>query len=116
LISVFAAFYDNSPTKTSHSGRSDKLPLLVTPLTSGSLRTSSRKRSPERRDRGKGDGTFLTECSFGVAHDQLVQVITDVQAFEPHWRELKMIDLSNRKIESVARLKELLPRLESLRL
>ncbi|KAI0304542.1 hypothetical protein B0F90DRAFT_1706753 [Multifurca ochricompacta] len=60
--------------------------------------------------------TFLTEASFGVAHDKLVQVITDIQPFEPHWEELVSIDLSNKNIESVARLKEFLPQLRTLSL
>ena len=64
----------------------------------------------------QANATFLTEASFGVAHDKLVQVITDVQAFEPHWEELSCIDLSNKSIESVARLKEFLPRLHTLSL
>jgi len=64
----------------------------------------------------KVNATFLTECSFGVAHDQLVKVITDVQPFEPHWEELASIDLSDAKLESVARLKEFLPKLEALSL
>jgi hypothetical protein len=62
------------------------------------------------------NATFLTEASFGVAHDKLVQVITDVQPFEPHWEELSCIDLSHKNIESVARLKEFLPRLHTLSL
>ena len=65
---------------------------------------------------GGGNATFLTECSFGVAHDRLVQVITDVQPFEPYWDQLSAIDLSNKGLESVARLKEFLPRLDSLTL
>jgi protein NUD1 len=62
------------------------------------------------------NATFLTEASFGVAHDKLVQVITDVQPFEPHWEELSCIDLTNKNIDSVARLKEFLPRLHTLSL
>jgi hypothetical protein len=62
------------------------------------------------------NATFLTECSFGVAHDQLVQYITDVQPFEPYWEELEAIDLSKKNIESVARLKEFLPKLLNLNL
>jgi protein NUD1 len=58
----------------------------------------------------------LTECSFGVAHDRLVQVITDVQPFEPHWEALAAIELNGRSLESVARLKEFLPKLDSLSL
>ena len=51
-----------------------------------------------------------------MAHDRLVEVITDVQSFEPHWESLKSIDLSNKSIESVARLKEFLPQLDCLSL
>lgn len=64
----------------------------------------------------KGNATFLTECSFGVAHDNLVNIITDVQPYEPHWEDLSAIDLSNRRLESVARLKEFLPKLTDLNL
>lgn len=45
-----------------------------------------------------------------------MEVITDVQPFEPHWEDLSCIDLSNAKLESVARLKEFLPRLDALSL
>ncbi|KAG6828283.1 hypothetical protein H0H92_008493 [Tricholoma furcatifolium] len=62
------------------------------------------------------NATFLTECSFGVAHERLVEVITDVEPFTPHWDELGAIDLSGKKLESVARLKEFLPRLDALSL
>ncbi|KAI0088557.1 hypothetical protein BDY19DRAFT_170976 [Irpex rosettiformis] len=65
---------------------------------------------------GNANATFLTECSFGVAHDRLVQVITDVQPFEPHWETLPAIDLSRKELDSVARLKEFLPKLDSLNL
>lgn len=64
----------------------------------------------------QANATFLTEASFGVAHDKLVQVITDIQPFEPHWEELSSIDLANKNIESVARLEEFLPRLHTLSL
>lgn len=66
------------------------------------------------REGKQEDATFLTEASFGVAHDVLVQVITDMQPFEPYWEELSSIDLSNKNIESVARLKEFLPQLQTL--
>lgn len=64
----------------------------------------------------RANATFLTECSFGVAHDRLVQVITDIQPFEPHWDRLTSVDLSNQKLDSVVRLKEFLPNLEILNL
>lgn len=70
-------------------------------------------RNASRRD---GNQTFLTECSFGVAHDRLVELITDVQPFEPYWEQLKTIDLSKRGVESLARLKEFLPQLDEANL
>ncbi|KAI9443077.1 hypothetical protein H4582DRAFT_1922206 [Lactarius indigo] len=60
------------------------------------------------------NATFLTEASFGIAHDMLVRVITDMQPFEPYWEGLSSIDLSNKNIESVARLNEFLPQLRTL--
>lgn len=60
------------------------------------------------------NATFLTECSFRVAQERLVHVITDVHPFEPHWENLSSIDLSQKRLESVARMKEFLPKLDSL--
>ncbi|KIM43242.1 hypothetical protein M413DRAFT_69231 [Hebeloma cylindrosporum] len=128
---------DDSPSKVSSSGGR---PEVLQPLSArrhptsnssnnavaGSSKDSSPRRvfsrtyshrpsaSPGGRSFAKANNTFLTECSFGVAHDRLVEVITDVQPFEPHWDELSSIDLSNAKLESVARLKEFLPRLDAL--
>jgi protein NUD1 len=64
----------------------------------------------------QANATFLTEASFGVAQDKLVQVITDMHPFEPYWEGLSFIDLSNKNIDSVARLKEFLPQLHTLSL
>lgn len=74
------------------------------------------RRTSSHRPSFAGNATFLTECSFGVAHDRLVTVITDVQPFEPYWEELVEIDLSNKNIESLARLKEFLPKIEHLKI
>ncbi|KAF8208591.1 hypothetical protein K438DRAFT_1812522 [Mycena galopus ATCC 62051] len=73
-------------------------------------------RSHASRSVGHNNGTFLTECSFGVAHDRLVEVLTDVEPFEPHWENLGTVDLSDRRLESAARLKEFLPSLDALNL
>ncbi|KAH7336799.1 hypothetical protein B0J17DRAFT_664890 [Rhizoctonia solani] len=62
----------------------------------------------------KGNATFLTECSFGVAHERLVELITDVHPYQPYWEPLGEIDLSKKGIESLARLKEFLPNLDRL--
>ncbi|KAF8489402.1 hypothetical protein JB92DRAFT_3013454 [Gautieria morchelliformis] len=85
--------------------------------------TNASSRRPFARSNGEkalslaqGNQTFLTECSFGVAHDRLVQVIEDVHPYLPHWEKLDRINLSKKGLESVARLKELLPRLDALSL
>ncbi|KAH9947417.1 hypothetical protein B0H21DRAFT_738596 [Amylocystis lapponica] len=123
-------FAHDSPSKTSSTGRppADELhPMkprrpsstaanVGSPSREISRRVFSRSlasKSPNGPNRN-ANATFLTECSFGVAHDRLVQVITDVQPFEPYWEELTTIDLSKRNIDSIARLKEFLPRLDSL--
>jgi protein NUD1 len=77
-------------------------------------RSQSRRFSRAGNSTANVNATFLTECSFGVAHDRLVEVITDVQPFEPHWEDLSSIDLSKKALESVTRLKEFLPHLKSL--
>ncbi|KAL4249278.1 Cell Division and Infection-Related Protein [Abortiporus biennis] len=125
-----SAFQDESPSKAS-SGRppADELQPLTSrkPSSTGAVvgspeRDISRKFSFPRPGSAKSskligaNATFLTECSFGVSHDRLVQVITDVQPFEPYWEELSAIDLSKKNLDSVARLKEFLPRLDLLSL
>ncbi|KAI0029478.1 hypothetical protein K488DRAFT_80141 [Vararia minispora EC-137] len=113
---------NDSPTRTTSSGRPPAEELermanwrpqggVLTPAGGAGGRTHAF--SPARAS-GVGNATFLTEASFGVAHDKLVQVITDVQPFEPYWEDLSNIDLSRKHLESVARLKEFLPRLRNL--
>jgi len=75
-------------------------------------------RSTKERDLSfaAGNQTFLTDCSFGVSREKLVHIITDVHPYMPHWDALGEIDLSNKGIESTARLKEFLPKLATLNL
>ena len=77
------------------------------------VRPSQERSSRTRQD---ANATFLTECSFGVAHDKLVQVITDVYGSDPYWEALRTIDLSAKGVDSVARMKEFLPVLEEANL
>ncbi|KLO17318.1 L domain-like protein [Schizopora paradoxa] len=126
----------NFPSKGSHNGR-QMVPSIRHPDEDISELSLQQQASPSKRlfershsvhdirhtasprknvARSNANGTFLTECSFGVAHDRLVQVITDVQPFEPYWEELNTIDLSRRRLDSVARLKEFLPKLDSINL
>lgn len=118
---------DNSPTKTSTSSRrssEEMQPLAVRKHNANTSNDVSRRvfsRSQTCRPSPgdnyvKANATFLTECSFAVSHDRLVQVITDVEPFEPYWEEIHTIDLSKKNVESVARLKEFLPKLDSLSL
>jgi hypothetical protein len=125
LLLVMSSDLDDSPSKTSSGGRPERLQPLTSRKPIGGLiqtesprrvfsRTYSYRQSPEKSQ--NANTTFLTECSFGVARDRLVEVLTDVEPFEPHWEQLATIDLSNAKLESVARLKEFLPRLDNLNL
>ena len=115
---------EESPSKTSSSStRPDEIqplsarrPTALGRSNGGNTTRGSLSRSQTHRPGADPNATFLTECSFGVAHDRLVQVITDIQPFEPHWESLKSIDLSKKSIESVARLKEFLPQLDCLSL
>jgi hypothetical protein len=63
-----------------------------------------------------GNQTILTEASFAITQDRLVQVITQVYPYEPRWDKLQEIDLSGFGLESVTKLKELLPSLVMLKL
>lgn len=73
-----------------------------------------------RRDRRDvsiaGNQTILTEASFAVTQDRLVQAITQVHPYEPHWENLADIDLSGFGLESVTKMKEYLPALVNLNL
>jgi hypothetical protein len=69
-----------------------------------------------RRPLNPGDATFLTECSFGVARDHLVELITSVHPFVVNWEEMETVDLEGKRAGSVARLKEFLPRLREANL
>ena len=69
-------------------------------------------RNPFRTSGNYGNATFLTECSFAVSHDRLVQLITDVEPYEPCWENLQAVDLSSKGVDSLVRLKEFLPQLD----
>ncbi|KAK7464669.1 Protein nud1 [Stygiomarasmius scandens] len=108
---------DDSPSKTySSGGKHEEIQPLSQRQPRSSSSSSSRRVFSRSHKSPNANATFLTECSFGVAHDRLVQVITDVEPFEPHWEGLSSIDLSGKNLESVARLKEFLPSLDCLKL
>lgn len=104
------------PLKSRKSSASSTSAVVGNAIREASSRSLARATSIKQSRISKGNATFLTECSFGVAHDRLVKVITDVQPFEPYWDELSAIDLSKKNLDSVARLKEILPRLDLLSL
>lgn len=87
------------------------IPVATSPQADRSVnRSFTRTRSQN------GNATFLTECSFGVSHERLLQLITDVEPFEPKWETLRSIDLSAKKADSVVRLKDFLPNLDEINL
>jgi hypothetical protein len=104
---------EEDTTEQSDMGRGDP---DVDPDVSRNPRSFARTYSFGTSDRtsGQGNATFLTECSFGVAHERLVELITDVHPYKPYWEPLSEIDLSKKGIESLARLKEFLPNLDRL--
>ena len=139
LLTSRSGYDDESPSKGSlHSARNPNQSLQPFPSRTAKDDPNTSVASPNRSlvrsktmrsmppkgstrvqatpSRGNANATFLTECSFGVAHDRLVEVITDVQPYEPYWETLTTIDLSGKKLDSVARLKEFLPRLDHLKL
>ena len=97
---------DDINNHESHNEEDDTAPIVPFGRRSGKSRANETM--------GQGNATFLTECSFGVAHDKLVQLITDVQPFEPYWEDLKSIDFRGRSVDNLARLKEFLPKLEEV--
>ena len=54
------------------------------------------------------------ENRFSYAIKDLVQKITDIEPFEPHWDYLRNLDLGNRNLESLHMLDELCGRIEEL--
>ena len=58
----------------------------------------------------------MTECSFGVAADRVVELITDIEPFEPNWENLNSLDLNSKRVESLIRLKQFVPNLDELNL
>lgn len=112
--------FEDTPSKASTSFRPPTGAIQAFALRQQSNSTSRRPftRSAKVQDLSlaQGNQTLLTECSFGVTHDKLVHVITDVHPYVPHWESLGHINLSKKGIESVARLKEFLPNLDALNL
>lgn len=102
-----------SHVTTSEHRSMDPSNSSIVPVT---RRTTLTTTTTTRRTQAPGEQTFLTECSFAVTQDKLVQAITQVQPYEPHWENLPEIDLSGRAVESVARMKEFLPSLVTLNL
>ena len=60
--------------------------------------------------------SILTEASFAITQDRLVQVITQVYPFESNWEDLEKINLTGFGIESVTKMKDLLPSVTTVNL
>ncbi|CCJ31081.1 unnamed protein product [Pneumocystis jirovecii] len=53
-------------------------------------------------------------CSFSVALQNLVSVLTDVEPYEPFWEKIQHLNFSNKNIESLIGLCDFCPKLTSL--
>ena len=117
-ISVIIPPSARSSTLDKSMGASQE--ALPTTTTAGDVNKTSTANLVASRPRrtlslqAQANQTILTECSFAVSQDRLVQAITQIHPYEPHWESLPQINLSNLKIESVAKLKSFLPSLVSL--
>lgn len=60
--------------------------------------------------------SFLTNASFAMAHDRMVELIVDVAPWHEGWKTMLEIDLQGRRVESVVRLRDHLPVLQTARL
>lgn len=58
-----------------------------------------------------GGASFLTNASFNVAHDKVLQLLTDVAPWNTRWHSMLKIDLRGRRADSLVRLNEFLPKL-----
>lgn len=67
-------------------------------------------------EESRRDMTYLTECSFGVAKDRIIEVLTDVAPWEPDWEHMRELDVAYRGLESCVKLKEFMPRLEEVKM
>ncbi|KPV72496.1 uncharacterized protein RHOBADRAFT_39560 [Rhodotorula graminis WP1] len=115
-LAPFDAGPDDTPAAT-HFSRDLPGPSLASSTSACSpawTRSRATSRTFTRSHSQSNNATFLTECSFAVSHDRLVQYITDVEPFEPDWASLRSIDLSGKKADSVVRMKEFLPKLDEL--
>lgn len=62
---------------------------------------------------GNGGISFsATNASFNIAHDNMLALLTDIAPFELPWHNIRTIDLRGRRVDSLVRIDEFLPRLE----
>lgn len=89
-------------------------PSGLVPRGDSASRTFSR--TPKTRtSEVAGETTLLTtEASFRITHEQLVRVLTTVEPYEPYWETLKVMDIRRKGVESLNRLKELMPNLDRI--
>ena len=62
------------------------------------------------------DRTALTELSFAIAQDRVLQVLTDVVPWQADWENLSQLDLSRRRVETLVTLQDFCPNLLEINL
>lgn len=57
------------------------------------------------------DVTMRAEPSFTIAEERVLHVLTDVVPWQPDWENLTVLDISNRRVETIVKLHEFCPSL-----
>lgn len=58
-----------------------------------------------------GGASFLTNASFNIAHDKMLQLLTDIAPWTTRWHSMLTVDLRGRRVDSLMRIDEFLPKL-----
>jgi hypothetical protein len=99
----------NTPDSLLHSRTSVRKPSQIGQRSPWGL---SQLRSVSRRDGDMSNVSFLTNASFNIAHDRILELLTDIAPWTTRWHEMRKIDLRGRRVESLVRIEEFLPQLE----
>ncbi|KAI8460916.1 hypothetical protein BY996DRAFT_6487108 [Phakopsora pachyrhizi] len=78
-------------------------------LTSSTKKVRRKSSSNNGTINGNSLTTGTSECSFNLNYKRLTKLISDLEPFEPYWSTIKVINTSSRRLDSVIRLKEILP-------
>lgn len=112
-------------TPRAKGGRADReLDTHITPRTArlehvlAELNLHSESPQAQRKantpDRSLGDRSALSQASFRVTRERLVELLTDVAPWEPDWARLQRVDFRARRLESCIGLEDYVPNAEEV--